>query len=129
VSLGAYVSPATILATLQQLDKIKIDFSIPEEYSSLIKKGSTVDVQLDVNKLVKTKAVIIATEPQVNQSTRNLKVRAVLQDNKANLGAYVKVFVTSGKDVKGILVPTNSIIPDDKNKQLVLVKSRQSCIY
>jgi membrane fusion protein (multidrug efflux system) len=123
VSLGAYISPATILATLQQLDKIKIDFSIPEEYSSLIKKGSTVDVQLDVNKLVKTKAVIIATEPQVNQSTRNLKVRAVLQDNKANLGAYVKVFVTSGKDVKGILVPTNSIIPDDKNKQLVLVKS------
>ncbi|MDB5210153.1 MAG: efflux transporter periplasmic adaptor subunit, partial [Sediminibacterium sp.] len=46
VSLGAYVSPATILATLQQLDKIKIDFTIPEEYSNLIKKGSSVDVQV-----------------------------------------------------------------------------------
>ncbi|MES2332073.1 MAG: efflux RND transporter periplasmic adaptor subunit [Bacteroidota bacterium] len=122
VSLGAYVSPATVLATLQQLDKIKIDFTIPEEYSNLIKKGSSVDVQVDADKQVKIKAVIIATEPQVNQSTRNLKVRAVLQSNKANLGAYVKVFVTSGKDVKGLLVPTNAIIPDDKNKQLVLVK-------
>jgi membrane fusion protein (multidrug efflux system) len=46
----------------------------------------------------------------------------VLQDNKVNLGAYVKVFVNSGTDIRGILVPTNSIIPDDKNKQLVLVK-------
>jgi membrane fusion protein (multidrug efflux system) len=122
VSLGAYVTTATVLATLQQLDKIKIDFTIPEEYSSLIKKGSTVDVVTDALKKVNKKAVIVATEPQVNQSTRNLKVRAVLQDSKVNLGAYVKVLVTSGKDLKGILVPTNSIIPDDKNKQLVVVK-------
>jgi membrane fusion protein (multidrug efflux system) len=122
ISLGAYVTPATILATLQQLDKIKIDFTIPEEYSYLIKKGRTVSVQVDAGKQTKTTAVIIATEPQVNQSTRNLKVRAVLQDNKVNLGAYVKVFVNSGTDIRGILVPTNSIIPDDKNKQLVLVK-------
>ncbi|MEO7529810.1 MAG: efflux RND transporter periplasmic adaptor subunit [Sediminibacterium sp.] len=123
ISLGAYVSPATILATLQQLDKVKIDFTIPEEYSKLIRKGNSVDVQTDAAKQNKTRAVIIATEPQVNQSTRNLKVRAVLQDNKVNLGAYVKVFITSGKDVRGLLVPTNSIIPDDKNKQLVLVKA------
>jgi membrane fusion protein (multidrug efflux system) len=122
VSLGAFVSPTTILATLQQLDKVKIDFTIPEEYSELITKGKTVDVQIDAAKQTKVKAVIVATEPTVNQSTRNLKVRAVLQDNRVNLGAYVKVMVQSGNDVKGILVPTNAIIPDDKNKQLVLVK-------
>jgi membrane fusion protein (multidrug efflux system) len=123
ISLGAFVSPTTILATLQQLDKIKIDFTIPEEYSELIVKGRTVDVQIDAAKQTKVKAVIVATEPTVNQSTRNLKVRAVLQDNRVNLGAYVKVLVQSGTDVKGILVPTNAIIPDDKNKQLVLVKA------
>jgi membrane fusion protein (multidrug efflux system) len=122
VSLGAYVSLTTVLATLQQLDKIKVDFTIPEEYSNLIKKGGTVDIVADASKKEVKKATVIATEPQVNQSTRNLKVRAILQDTKVNLGAYVKVFVSSGTDVKGILVPTNSIIPDDKNKQLVVVK-------
>jgi membrane fusion protein (multidrug efflux system) len=122
VSLGAYISPTTILATLQQLDKLKVDFTVPEEYISLIKKGSTVEVILDVAKQIKTKAVIVAVEPQVNQTTRNLKVRAVLQNNNVSLGSYVKVFVSSGNSVKGILVPTNAIIPDDKNKQLVLVK-------
>lgn len=123
VSPGAYVSPASIIVTIQQLDKIKIDFTLPEEYSSLVKKGNSVDVMVDTRTQAIKKAVIIATEPQVNQSTRNLKVRAVLQDSKVNPGAYVKVLISSNKDQKSILVPTNAIIPDDKNKILVLVKN------
>lgn len=123
VSLGAFVSTTTLLATLQQLDRIKIDFVIPELYGPLIQKGKTVDVQLDGAKPVKVKATVIATEPQVSQNTRNLKVRAILQDVKLNPGAFVKVSVTSGMDNKGIMIPTNAIIPDDKNKQIVLVKN------
>lgn len=123
VSPGAYVSPASIIVTIQQLDKIKIDFTLPEEYSSLVKKGNSVDVMVDTRTQAIKKAVIIATEPQVNQNTRNLKVRAVLQDSKVNPGAYVKVLISSNKDQKSILVPTNAIIPDDKNKILVLVKN------
>ncbi len=122
VSPGAYLTPSNIVVTIQQLDKTKIDFTLPEEYSSLIKKGGTVDVQLDATSQQKRKAVIIATEPQVNVNTRNLKVRAVLQDAKASPGAYVKVYVAAKRDQKSILIPTNSIIPDDKNKQVVLVK-------
>jgi membrane fusion protein (multidrug efflux system) len=122
VSPGAYVSPANIIATIQQLDKIKIDFTLPEEYSSLVKKGGTVEVQVDASSKQRKKAVIIATEPQVNINTRNLKVRALLQDSKASPGAYVKVYLAASKDQKSILIPTNAIIPDDKNKQVVVVK-------
>jgi membrane fusion protein, multidrug efflux system len=123
VSPGAYLSPASIIATVQQLDKIKIDFTLPEEYSNLIKKGNTVDVLIDAAKQITRKAVIIATEPQVLANTRNLKVRAQLQDTQVNPGAYVKVYLTADRDAKGIFVPTNAIIPDDKNKQLVVVKN------
>jgi membrane fusion protein (multidrug efflux system) len=123
VSPGAYLTPASIVSTLQQVDKVKIDFTLPEEYSKMIVKGNTVDVQLDALSKNKAKATIIATEPQVLQASRNLKVRAILQGGaKANPGAYVKVYVSSGKDQRAILIPTNCIIPDDKNKQVVLVK-------
>ena len=122
VSPGAFLTTANIIATMQQVDKIKIDFTLPEEYSAMIKKGNQVDVQVDVASQKMSKAVIIATEPQVNQATRNLKVRAILKDSKVNPGAYVKVYLASSKDKKSILVPTNSIIPDDKNKQVVIVK-------
>jgi membrane fusion protein (multidrug efflux system) len=121
VSVGAYVSPTTLIATLLQLDKIKIDFSVPEDYSSILKVGATVDVELDETGK-KRSATIIAMEPQVNQATRNMTVRAILENGVANPGSFVKVYVSSRLNKKAILIPTNALIPDDKNNQVVLVK-------
>src|SRR5207249_9835404 len=65
---------------------------------------------------------VIAIEPQANTLTRNLIARALLEDDaKPNPGAFVKVFINTSVDKRAIMVPTNCIIPDDKNKQLVLV--------
>ncbi len=122
VSPGAFVTANNIIVTIQQVEKVKIDFTIPEEYSAMIKKGNLVDVEVDAAQPTRKKAMVIATEPQVNLSTRNLKVRAILQDGTANPGAYVKVFVESGGNKKAVMIPTNSIIPDDKNSQVILVK-------
>lgn len=123
VSPGAYVTPANIIATVQQLDKTKVDFTIPEQYSAVVRKGSLVDIQLDSrNSNSRRKGLIVATEPQINLSSRNLKVRALLQDGVAHPGAFVKVFVNAGVDKRAIMVPTNCIIPEDKNNQVILVK-------
>jgi membrane fusion protein, multidrug efflux system len=122
VSPGAYVSPSTIIATVQQLDKIKVDFTLPEQYSPILGKGSVVDVEVDAANKIHRKGVIVATEPQVNLSSRNIKVRAILDEGKGHPGAFVKVSLNAGVDKKAIMVPTNSIIPDDKNNQLILVK-------
>ena len=98
VSPGAYATPATVIATVQQLDKIKVDFTVPEQYSSNIKKGSLVDVQIDASSNIRRKGLIVATEPQINVSSRNLKVRAILQDGQGHPGAFVKVLVNAGTD-------------------------------
>ena len=123
VSLGAYVSPTTLIATMQQLNKIKVDFTLPEQYSSILKVGGTVDVESDAGLKSRKKAVIIAIEPQVNQASRNLTVRAILQNSNPNPGAFVKVYVNAGIDKKAVMIPTNSMIPDDKNNQVILVKN------
>jgi membrane fusion protein, multidrug efflux system len=122
VSLGAYVSPTTLIATIQQLDRIKVDFTLPEQYSSVIKTGATVLVSFDESGSKKEKATIIAVEPQVNQNSRNLTVRAVLQSAKASPGGFAKVYIDAGADAKAIMIPTNSLIPDDKNNQVILIK-------
>ena len=122
VSPGAYVTPATVIATLQQLDKIKVDFTLPEEYSSFIKKGNKVEVEVQNGQQIKDKALIIATEPQISQSTRNIKVRAILEKGKGNPGTFVKVYINNGNEKSAIKVPSNAIIPDDKNNQVILVK-------
>ena len=123
VSPGAYVSPATIIATLQQTNLVKIDFTLPDIYGSIIKTGMIVKVELDATTKESRNALIIATEPGANTDTRNLKVRAVLQGGTANPGVFVKVYIDAGKNRSSIKVPTNCIIPDDKNNQVVLVKN------
>lgn len=121
ISPGAYVAPQTALVTLQQIDKIKIDFTIPEQYTHLIKKGNAIDVLTNFSK-VKLKATIVATEPEINNTTRNLKVRAILNDGKLQTGSFVKILLQAGDNNQSIMIPTNAIIPDADSKKLVLVK-------
>ncbi len=122
VSPGAYVTPANIIATVQQVDKIKVDFTLPEQYAAVIRPGTLVDILLDAQANNRRKGLIIATEPQINTTSRNLKVRALLRDGLAHPGAFVKVFVDAGSGKKAIMVPTNCIIPEDKNNQVIVVK-------
>jgi membrane fusion protein (multidrug efflux system) len=123
VSPGAYVTPATVIASLQQLDQIKIDFTLPEIYQSMIRNGMVVNVELDAVKKEKRSATVIAIEPGANTDTRNLKVRAILDSGTANIGSFAKVYIDAGKNRESIKVPTNCIIPDDKNNQVILVKN------
>ena len=123
VSPGAYVTPATVIASLQQTNELKIDFTLPEMYSSAIKTGAIVDVEIDAMTKEKGRAIILAIEPGANTDTRNLKVRAFLQGANVNPGSFVKIYIDAGKERFSVKVPTNCIIPDDKNNQVILVKN------
>jgi membrane fusion protein (multidrug efflux system) len=121
ISMGAYVTPATVITTIQQINQLKIDFSVPEFYAQKIKKGAIVHVQSADNKTT-ADAVVTATEPLVNASTRNLKVRAVLKGQAFNLGAFVKISIDATTPSNSILIPSNCIIPESTVKKVVVVK-------
>jgi membrane fusion protein (multidrug efflux system) len=120
VSPGAYVTPQTLIGTLQQIDKIKIDFSVPETYASLVKVGNSITIQTNESNQ-KLTAKISAIEPQINTSTRNIKVRAILENGLINPGTYVKVQLNQKGN--GIVIPTNAIIPDAFANQVVVIKN------
>jgi membrane fusion protein, multidrug efflux system len=123
VSLGAYVSTTTLIGTLQQKDKIKIDFTVPATYEELVKVGNKVTVT-SADDATKKTAVITAIEPQISTATRNLKVRAKLDSGLISPGTFVKVSLV--QDSKGIVVPTNAIIPDALSNQVILVKNQKA---
>jgi membrane fusion protein (multidrug efflux system) len=123
VSPGAYVTPLTLLGTLQEADNIKIDFTLPEFYANMARVGNTVFIQTNESD-DKLPAVISAIEPQINSATRNIKARARLNSGKISPGSFVKVLLT--KDEAGILVPSNALIPDAASNQVVLVKKSKA---
>lgn len=120
VSMGAYVSPQTVIATLQQMSNSRIDFTMPEHYAHLVKGGTAVVLEAGVEGGTR-RAIVTAVEPQISTATRNVLVRAALQDGAGiNPGTFVKVKVDAGQS-NSIQVPANAIIPDATAKQVVVV--------
>ena len=102
---------------------MKIDFAVPVEYAGAIKIGEKITIKMDADTSHVQTATIVATEPQANTSTRNMMVRAILENGKANAGSFVKVIVNGVANNKSIMVPANAIIPEDLSKMLVTVKN------
>jgi membrane fusion protein (multidrug efflux system) len=49
VSPGAFVTPASIITTISQVNQLKIQFNIPEKYSAQVKKDRQLILQLMVS--------------------------------------------------------------------------------
>jgi membrane fusion protein (multidrug efflux system) len=97
VSPGAYVTPQTLLGTLQETDNIKIDFTVPEFYANLTRVGNTIIIQTNESDQKQT-AVISAIEPQINVASRNIKVRARLKNSNISPGTFVKVLLNKDEE-------------------------------
>lgn len=123
VSLGSYISPSDIVATIRQVDQLKLEFSIPEKYAKEIGKGYTVRFRVDGGKQ-EHKAVVLATENSVDQNTRTLKVRGVVTEIDEELvpGLFAKVNLQLGRDANALKVPSQAIIPNVRNKQVIVLK-------
>ena len=124
ISLGSYISPSDLIATIRQVDQLKLDFSIPETYAKEIGKGDVVLFRVDGG-VADHQARVIATENSVDQTTRTLKVKALVNERHAELvpGVFAKVNLQLGKDTGALVVPSQAIIPTLRNKQVVLFKN------
>jgi membrane fusion protein (multidrug efflux system) len=123
VSPGAYVTPSTLIGTLQQTDKVKIDFTVPETYAAIVTKGGKVRIQTNES-AENQEATISAIEPQINSVSRNIKVRAFLDNGIISPGAFVKVMLDQNR--QSIMVPSNAIIPDALSNQVVVVRNKKA---
>lgn len=124
ISQGAYVSPSDVITTLRDVKNLKLEFAIPEKYAQNIKKGSRVSFNVDGGVNDHT-AVVIATEGNVSQATRTLKIKAMVSANHPELipGLYAKVNLKLGQDNHALMVPSQVIIPQARNKQVILLQN------
>lgn len=121
VSPGAYITPATILTTLSQVDKLKIQFNVPERYGAQMKNGLKVYFSVDGSQK-QFLATVIASEISVNEDTRSLAIRAIVNQSDPMLipGVFGKVRIVLGQNEKALMVPSSAIIPLGRKKQLYL---------
>ena len=121
ISDGAYISPTTPITTISQVGKLKVEFSVPEKYSDLMHKGRVVN--FSIAGTTKTfSAAILATESVIEANTRTLRVRGVVNGNDPLLvpGAFAKVGLKLDENDKALIIPTQAIIPQARNKRVAL---------
>jgi membrane fusion protein (multidrug efflux system) len=112
ISEGNYVSSADIIASVQQINPVKIDFSIPEKYSAQVHINDTVRV-----KIASTGRTYIgkvyAFDPKIDATTRALKVRALVDNSKYEIfaGSYAEVSLILRSE-NSVVVPSMAVIAD-----------------
>jgi membrane fusion protein (multidrug efflux system) len=123
ISLGSYISPSDIVTTIRQVDQLKLEFAIPEKYAKEIGKGYNVRFRVDGG-TQEHQAKVIATENSVDQTTRTLKIRAAVTKHHPELvpGIFAKVNLQLGRDSKALKVPSQAIVPNIRNKQVILLR-------
>ncbi len=124
VSEGSYVTPATRIASMQKINPLKVDFSIPEKYADKVSVGDPVQFNSEETKQ-KFTGKLYAIEPAIDAATRTLQLRA-LADNKSETilpGAYVQIELRLKKIADAIMVPTQSVIPVLKGQTIFIKKN------
>jgi len=111
VDLGQYLSPGTVIVTLQALDPIYVDFFVPQQAIDQLRLDQTVTMHVDAFKSEVFTGKISAINPKVDTGSRNVQVRATLQnaDRKLLPGMYATVEITTGSPGNYVTLPQTAI--------------------
>ena len=122
VSTGAFVNAATRVATLQRLDRLKVDFSIPEKYATRIRVGTPISFTVAGGDR-RFEGRIYAFDPRIDTTTRTVLIRALCQNPDGRLlpGAFANVDLTLAHIESAVLIPAIAVIPGLNEKSVFVV--------
>ena len=123
VSEGSYVTPPTTrIASIQKINPLKVDFSIPEKYAGKVRVGDLVKFRSDETNL-EFGGKVYAIEPEIEPTIRTVQLRAMCENKGETIfpGGYVHVELRLKQPGGALMVPTQAIVPVLKG-QTVLVR-------
>ncbi len=121
ISIGAYITPQTVISTIRQTDILKLEFSVPEKFSKRVQVGNKVGFTTDSHS-GNYEGTIMATESTINENTRSLAVHAVVRNtsNQLRPGGFANVSFQLGEEDKAVMVPSQAIIPEARDKKVIV---------
>jgi membrane fusion protein (multidrug efflux system) len=124
ISIGAIVTPTTVLATIREDQKLKLDFSVPSKYSSEVNVGTKLKFTIQ-GKDVSYDASVMASEKGIDALTNNLKVRSIVSSKSGALlpGEFANIDLKLKQKDHALMIPSQSVIPQELTKQVIIVKN------
>ncbi len=110
VDLGQYVAPGTIVATLQDISSMRVDFSLPEQDLPLLSIGQRIEVQIEG--LDETfPGELTGIDPRVDPATRLVALRGSITNAQGKLtpGQFVRIQVGLPAEEGVIALPQTAL--------------------
>ena len=126
IDVGQYLAPGTPVVTLQSLDPIFVDFSLPQQDVAKVNVGQKVGVRVDTYADQVFAGTISAINAKVDPATRNVQVRATIgnPDRRLLPGMFANVRIDVGQPQNYITLPQTAVTYNPFGSTVYLVDDK-----
>jgi len=126
VDIGQYISAGTAVVTLQALDPIYADFFLPQQALNRVRLEQAVTIKIDTYPDQDFAGTITAINPKVDQATRNVQVRATLNNPDRRLlpGMYASVSIAAGDKQRYVTLPQTAVTYNPYGETVYIVDDK-----
>ena len=122
VSVGDYVSQGAEIVSLASLDKLQVDFRVPERYLNQLQVGSPIHLQLDSQPDQTFQGQVNAISPIVDEQGRAVQLRAHVSNPEGQLrpGLFARVVLDLAQ-LDAVMVPETALAPAGQSQYVYRV--------
>lgn len=126
ISVGALVSPGTVVTTLDDISEVKLDFAIPETFMATLHPGLDIEASASAYPGEIFKGKVISVDSRVDPVTRSVNVRAMIPNEDLRLRPGMLMVAELIKDRReSLMIPEAALLPEN-NLQYVYTVSTDS---
>lgn len=123
ISLGDLVGPDTVITTLDDMETMKLEFTIPEAFLGVLATGMTIQADSSVYPGRRFTGEVTIIDPRIDPATRSVKVIAALPNRERLVrpGMFLTVALQRSRD-NVLLVPEEALLPRQGRQYLFVVE-------
>lgn len=125
VAPGALISPGAVIATLDDVEVMRVDFDVPDRYLAQLKDGTPITSRSDSYPTVNFDGTISKLDSRINERTRTIKARALIVNRGGLLrpGMLMRIGIQEGVR-QALVVPEAAVQFDDTAAYVFVVSDR-----
>lgn len=123
ISVGSFVSPGTVITTLDDTRIIKLDFSVPEIFLPVVKEGQQIDARSAAYPDQTFKGIVASIDSRVDAASRSIIVRARIDnaDRRLKPGMFMTVRLMR-TEPPALVVPEEALVPQGERQFVFVVR-------
>jgi membrane fusion protein (multidrug efflux system) len=127
ISIGSYVSPGTVITTLDDSSVIKLDFSVPEVFLATLQEGLEISARTSAYPETEFKGKVSSIDSRLDPVSRAIIVRARIDNKDARLkpGMFMTVKLIRS-DVPALMLPEEALVPEGDRKFVFAVRDSKA---